>query len=98
MAWYRVAATQQDIPSLFRVGYSLTRGKGTAVNLEKGYEYLNSAAKKGHVFALREISLQDLKGGRGLLGRVGGPFLFLFSILLGLIVALRDRFSERLLA
>lgn len=98
LEWYRVAARKNDLPGLFRVGYSLARGKGAAVNLEEAYKYLIAAAKRGHVFALREVSIQNLKGGRGMFGRMIGPFLFLYSITLGFFLALKDRFSERLLA
>lgn len=98
LGWYRVAAKKNDTPATFRLGYSLVRGKGAPVNLDEGYRCLIFAAKNGHVFALREIAIRDIKGGRGLPGRLAGLFSLLFSIFLGICIALRDRYSERLLA
>ncbi|QKT02699.1 sel1 repeat family protein [Ectothiorhodospiraceae bacterium 2226] len=98
LEWYRIAANKHDTPALFRLGYSLARGKGAAIDLDAGYRYLIAASKNGHVFAIREIAIQDAKGGRGMVRRMISPFVYAYAVSLGLLLALRDRFSERLLA
>jgi len=83
---------------MFRIGYSLARGKGIPIDIEGGYKHLISAAKEGHIFALREISLLDIKGHRGNIRRVTGILMILFSIFLGVIISFKDRYSDRLRA
>lgn len=95
---YLIGARANYPPSLFRVGYSLVRGMGVSPDQKKGYSFLTEAALRGHVFALREIAVQDWRGSRGPLARVFSIALFPIVALYGLIIGLIDRHSERFLA
>lgn len=95
---YLIAARAKHLPSLFRVGYSLVRGKGVDLDLRKGYEFLTEAALRGHVFALREIAVQDWNGLRGTLWRIFSVVLFPVAVVFGLLIGLINRHSDRLRA
>ena len=92
---YLVGARAKYVPSICRVGHSLVRGKGVAQDLKKGYAFLTEAALRGHVFALREIAVQDWKGSRGVLGRAFSLLLFPVVVVYGLIIGLFDGHSDR---
>lgn len=96
LEWYRTAANKGDIASIFRVGYSLVRGKGTAIDIHKGYQYLLSAAADGNIFAKREVGILDVKGNRGFIYRVTGFFGLLYAIFSGIIVSLINSNSDSL--
>jgi len=96
LKWYRSATSKGDIASIFRVGYSLVRGKGTAIDIPQGYKYLLSAAASGNIFAKREVGILDVKGNRGFIRRITGFFGLLYVICLGIIISLINTNSDRL--
>lgn len=89
-------ADQGHLPSTFRVGHSLARGKGVAVDLRRAYEVLGKAAVRGHAYALREIAVQDLRGGRGLLWRPIGLVGFAAALLWGVAMSIVNKDSDLL--
>ena len=93
-----MAANKGDSPATFRLGYSYVKGKGTPVNILQGYKYLLSAMASGHIFALREVAILDLKGNRGFLRRITGLWLLIYAICLGIVISLINRYSEKLRA
>jgi uncharacterized protein len=95
---YAMAAETGHLPSLFWLGYATARGKGVEANPAEGYRYLILAAKRGHMHALREIAVLDLRGGRGLLWRLIGVGEYLAAVLGAFAVSLVDRKSDRLRA
>lgn len=98
LSLYRRAADAGYLPAIVRVGYSLMRGKGATVNLRQGYEFLVAAARRGHVFALRELAVQDWRGGRGLMWRSAAPIEFLVALIGGIAISIVDKDSDRLRA
>lgn len=82
---------------MFRVGYSLARGKGAAADLARAYKTLKAAALQGHAFALREIAVQDLRGGRGPLWIPVGVLEFVAAFFWGVAVSMINKDSELLL-
>ena len=73
------------------------RSKGIAQDMTQGYEYLAAAAARGHVFALRELVVQDLKGGRGHRARLAAPVRFIVALVRGLVLSVRNKDSNQLL-
>ncbi len=94
--FYVLGANRDHIPSKFRVGLSLAKGKGIAVDLRRAYAVLSDAAINGHVYALREVAMQDLRGGRGLLWMPIGILEFLAAICWGFAVSIVNRDSDLL--
>jgi TPR repeat protein len=84
------------LPSTFRVGYSLARGKGVNVDLPRAYEALKAAAAHGHAYALREIAVQDLRGGRGLPWIPIGFLGFVAALFWGTAVSMFNKDSDLL--
>jgi len=95
---YQVAAKAQHLPSIFRVGYSFSRGAGVGPNLDKAYDSLRKAAAQGHILAMREIAVLDLAGQRGSFNRLLSPFRFLTMLIRGFFLQAVDRHSDRLRA
>jgi uncharacterized protein len=93
---YRESAKTGYLPAVFRVGYSLVRGKGAAVSMTPGYEFLEEAAAKGHAFALRELAVQDWLGARGFYKRIAAPGKFVVAVLTGAALSIWNRDSDRL--
>ncbi len=94
---YKSAANKGDIPSTFRLGLSLIKGKGVPIDIPSGYKYLITAADHGHIFALREIGVLDIKGNRGIMYSIKGFWVFLYAIILGIFEGyFIDRHSVKL--
>lgn len=96
IAWFQKAANQGDVPGLFRLGYAYFHGIGVENNHTKGVQLIEQAASLGHIFALRELAVIELKGYRGFTGRIHGLITLISSLILGYKVAKRDPYSERL--
>jgi TPR repeat protein len=95
-SFYSRGASGHHLPSVFRVGYSLARGKGVNVDLERAYKILMSAAKRGHAFAIRELAIQDVRGGRGLLWMPIGVLEFVFALCWGVAISVVNKDSDLL--
>ena len=94
--FYSLGAQRSHLPSIFRVGYSLARGKGVNVDLLRAYEMLKAAAVRGHAHALREMAIQDFRGGRGVLWMPMGLFEFVLAFCWGVAVSMVNKDSELL--
>lgn len=94
--FYSQGARSQHLPSIFRVGYSLARGKGVNPDLQQAYPMLITAAVRGHAYALREMALQDLRGGRGLLWMPIGICEFVLALCWGVVVSMYNKDSDLL--
>lgn len=86
--FYHDGARRNHLPSVFRVGYSLARGRGVPTDLRRAYKTLGVAARQGHAFAMREIAIQDLRGRRGFVFRPLGALEFLVAVCWGVVVSL----------
>lgn len=86
----------QHLPSMFRVGYSLARGKGIDVDLRRAYEVLKTASMQGHAYALREMAILDTRGGRGLLWVPIGLVEFVVALFWGVAVSIFNKDSDLL--
>lgn len=92
--FYSQGMQSKHLPSTFRVGYSLARGKGVSIDLRRAYDALNVAAMQGHAHAIREMAIQDLRGGRGVLWMPVGLLEFLFALCWGVAVAIFNKDSD----
>ena len=94
--FYLQGAACKHLPSMFRVGLALARGKGVAVDLPRAYNILGLAALRGHAYALREMAVQDLRGKRGLLLMPVGLLEFVAAICWGVAVSIVNKDSDLL--
>lgn len=95
---YATAARAGHLPSIFWLGYSASRGKGTPVDLAEAYRHLTIAASKGHVHAMRELGLLDMRGGRGVMARLLGVAEFTAAVVGAIVLTFVNRESDRLQA
>lgn len=95
---YLASAQTGFLPSIFWMGYSAARGQGTAVNLDEAYRYLLQAAKQGHLHAVREIGVLDMRGCRGVFWRLIGVVEFIAAVVGAFLLALVVRDSVLLRA
>ena len=93
---YLKSAKDGYLPSMFRVGYSLAHGEGVPIDRQSAYKILSSAALRGHVYALREIAVQDLKGGRGIIGIPLGLIEFILAFFSGIYLSMINDNSDLL--
>lgn len=91
---YRRAAESGHLPSIFWVGYSFARGQGVDLNIDSGYRYLLRAARRGHVHALREVAVLDIKGYRGLTWQLVAPVEFCLAVASAYVLALVNSKSD----
>ena len=94
---YLRGSAANHLPSKFRVGYSLARGHGITANLPLAYDVLIGASSRGHAYAIRELGIQDLRGGRGGLYVLVGLFELVAALIWGVGVACVRSDSELLL-
>jgi hypothetical protein len=95
-SFYLQGAQSDHLPSRFRAGYSLARGKGVCIDLRRAYEMLKAAAMRGHAYALREMAVQDLRGSRGPLWMPIGALEFVLAICWGVAVSVVNKDSDLL--
>ena len=63
LKWYHIAANKGYSPAIFRLGYSFVKGKGSPVNIPKGYKYLLSAMACGpHLCGKRSCNFGFKRG------------------------------------
>ncbi len=94
--WYKQAADRGYPPALFRLGLAYAKGKGIEINIRLAYKYLEASKKDGHVFALREIALLDIKGNRGFKFRLYGVLELCRAITTGIYFGIVDSKSDKL--
>jgi TPR repeat protein len=94
--FYSQGAQRGHLPSMFRAGHSLARGKGVNADLRRAYEMLKAAAMRGHAYALREMAVQDLRGARGLLWIPMGFLEFVVALCWGVVVSMFNKDSDLL--
>lgn len=66
------------------------------VDLRRAYEALKTAAAHGHAYALREMAVQDLQGGRGFLWMPIGLVEFVVALCWGTAVSMFNKDSDLL--
>ena len=95
---YRVAAGMGHMPSTFWVGYMAARGHGIKQDLPLAYRFLILAAKRGHMHALREVAVLDIRGHRGFVWRLLAPAEFTVAVIGAFVVGLFAAESDLLRA
>jgi uncharacterized protein len=97
-ALYRKASQMGHLPSVFWVGYCAAKGQGTERNYDSAYRYLETAALRGHVYAVRELALLDIRGLRGLSWRLLAPLEFVVGLLGAVLLSIFAPDSDRIRA
>lgn len=95
---YRSASATGHLPSTFWVGYSAARGLGIEKNVPQAYQFLLLAASRGHLQALREISVLDIHGNRGFWWRFLAPLTFTVAVIGAFVVGIAKPESDVLRA
>lgn len=94
--FYSRSAQQDYVPSIFRMGYSLARGKGVDPDVPRAYAALKAAAVRGHAYAIRELAIQDMQGGRGIGFIPIGVVEFFVALFWGVAVSVLNKDSDLL--
>ncbi len=94
---YRKAADLGYSAAYYQLGRMHRAGTGFDRNKDKAYELFDEAAKRGHLFARREIAFALMKGYKGLAQVPKGLKLYLRNIVQGFRTAVKDPYSEKTL-
>jgi TPR repeat protein len=97
MIWLEKAAAYMYGPALYRLGKMYELGEGVSIDKEKAIKYLEDAARQGHLFAKRELSIKMLRGELGIMSTFKGLLMFLNVLILGIKLGWREPYSDRLL-
>ena len=92
---YRKAAELGYSAAYYQLGRMHRAGTGLDQNKDKAYELFDEAARRGHLFARREIAVMLMKGYKGLAQVPKGLMLFLRNVMQGALTAAKDPYSER---
>ena len=95
---YRSASAMGHLPATFWVGYSAARGQGVDQNLPQAYRFLLTAASRGHMHALREVAVLDIRGHRGLWWRLLAPLTFAIAVIGAFVIGVVTPESDALRA
>lgn len=98
LAWFKMAAERNYAPAFARLGYMYTRGFGVDADPDTGLQYYKKAALGGNLMAQRLIAVHYMKGSNGGLFRLRGLSLFLRFLIETVMVAVRDKHSDRLVS
>lgn len=92
---YQSASTGYG-PALCRLGLMYLIGRGVNVNHDFAIQYLRRAAGKGNVFAKRELAVYMIKNPKNQFDRVIGGLKFVLAVAESFVIALRNRYSEKI--
>ena len=95
IALYTKAAESGHSAAYYQLGKIYYAGLGVGKNHGKAYEFFETSARKGHIFARRERSLMLIKGYKGLVFIPIGIALFIINILVGGWTAITETYSEK---
>lgn len=93
---YQKAASQGYLPALWRLAWLYREGKGVTANNAKAYELFDEAAKRGHVFAKRDLALMLLRGHKGFTKVFKGIAVLFGCIVDGIKLAFKSDSDDRL--
>lgn len=94
--WYSKAAEKNYSPAIYRLGWIYDTGRGVTVDKEKAFLCYKKAADLGHIFAKKQLAILLIKGHRGFYSRLYGVLIFIKCIVLVVLLAAKDPYSERL--
>lgn len=90
------AAAQNYMPAIYRLGQMYDVGEGVAPDRKKALEYIEQAAKMGHLFAQRDIAGRMIKGDYGIIKIPQGLYRFVKILWAGVRIAHHDEHDERI--
>jgi len=74
--WFKKSASKGYLPALYRLGKMYDIGEGVNKDEKRAFEYLEQAAKMGHVFARREIAVKLINGRQGIMNIFKALYMF----------------------
>lgn len=86
--WFRKTALHEYGPALLWLGLAYTKGIGVEKDLQKGINYLDSAAKAGNFLAKRELAKLMIRGECGIFLIPIGMMLLPYAVIMGIASAL----------
>ena len=92
---FNSAAEEGYSAAYYQLGKMYQAGFGVARDPGKAYEFFQKGSELGHIFARRELAIILLKGYQGLINIPRGLLLFLWNIIYGTYVAIREPYGER---
>ncbi|MEX2164318.1 MAG: tetratricopeptide repeat protein [Sulfuricaulis sp.] len=92
---YQNAATLGYSAAYYQLGNMYRAGIGFEKNRDKAFELYEEAAKRGHIFARRDIALMLVKGCKGWRMVPLGCIKWLASIFTGIRTVVKDSYSEK---
>ena len=95
LAPYTKAAESGHSAAYYQLGKMYYAGLGVKKNQEKAYEFFETGARKGHIFARRQRSVMLIKGYKGIVFIPVGIALFVINILVGGWIAITETYSEK---
>jgi hypothetical protein len=75
LEWFERSASRGYAAATYQLGRIYRFGVGVGVDRQRGFEYIEQAAQKGHLFARRDIAREMLRGHRGLSRIPSGLFV-----------------------
>ena len=92
---YRKAAELDYSAAYYQLARMHREGAGLDQDDDKAYELSDEAARRGHLFARREIAVMLMKGHKGLDQVPRGLMLFFRNLIQGARTAAKDPYSEK---
>jgi uncharacterized protein len=97
LEWFERAGADGFGPALYHLGRMYRHGVGVAASPAKAREYVERAARLGHIYARRDLALEMVTGARGI-SQIPRGFLRLCGVVwLGYKTAYRDIWDDALL-
>lgn len=92
--WLQKSALQNYAPATYLLGKLYYMGEGVDQNRGTAFKYFEQAAKNGHLFALRNIAYDIIKGRRGISRIPFGVFLMVKVLWAAIKISLKDPDSD----
>ncbi|MDH5670027.1 MAG: sel1 repeat family protein [Nitrospira sp.] len=96
LVYYEKAASQGHLQALWRLAWLYREGKGVSVDSSRAYELFCEAAKRGHIFAKRDMALMLLRGHKGVAKVVEGIIVLIGCVVDGVKLAWISDSDDRL--
>lgn len=92
--YFCMASEDSNLPGTYNAGLCYEFGTGTNLDQERAFQYYESAARGGHIFARMKIARKYLKCGNPL-KIIRGMLYFILTPLHMIVMVLRNKYDER---
>ena len=93
--WFEVSGENGYSAGWYQLAKMYRAGMGVSIDISRAKMLFSKAAQLGHIYAQREVALDNYRHAKGLARKVRAGFLFVRAIFMGIGAAVSEPYSEK---